>query len=239
MDEDAVLKRRVTGWRRLSELSEKADVGFKKMSGEEIVEFVRLYRKASADLALMSTQTSNTEVITYLNGLVSKAYGQLYRAPTRPWREALNSGIRAGAQIFRRNILAFALCFTIFFAGSGFTFVMMKARPDLREYFVQESMEENFTSWKKGQHERRGGDINVGMTAFYASNNPRAGIAANAVSIASFGTITSYLLWMNGSILGALAADMDSVGKLGFLLSSIAPHGVSEIGGLLVTSTWR
>lgn len=237
MDEEAVLRKNVSGWRRLNELSDKADRGFKRMSGAEIVEFVRLYRKASADLALMSTQTSNTEVISYLNGLVSRAYGQLYRSPAKPWRETLVKAVALGAQTLRRRFPTFLFSCLIFIGGIVFAFSVMKSRPELRQFFVPEAMEENFTAWKSGKHDAREGEESIGMTALYASNNPRAGIMSTAVSVASFGTITTYILWSNGALLGALAADMDSVGKLGFLASSVAPHGVSEIGGLLVTST--
>jgi len=235
MDEEAVLRKRVQGWHRLKDLSDKAERGFKSMSGPEFVEFVRLYRRASADLALMATQTSNAEVVSYLNGLVTRAYGQLYRSPVKPLGKVFTDGVRTSAQTLRRNSWAFFLSLTLFLSATFFTFGAMRSRPDLREFFVPDGYEDLFSKWKEGSHERRRGGENIAMTAFYASNNPRAGIAMNAVSIATFGILTTYILWQNGAILGALAADMDSVGKLGFLVSSVAPHGVSEMGGFLVT----
>lgn len=236
MNEEAMLRKRVGGWRRLEELTIRAEGGFRRLSGLETVEFVRLYRKASADLASLATQTSNVEVTSYLNSIVTRAYGQLYKAPSKPFFQVLSNGVLTGAQVFRRNAWAFLLSLAITLAGVGFAFTVMSSRPDLREYFVPASSEELFTHWKEGKHERRGSDESIGAAALYATNNPRVGIMANAVSIATFGVLTSYLLWTNGTMIGALAADMASVGKLGFLLSSIAPHGVSEIGGILVTA---
>lgn len=237
MDEEAILRKRSADWARLTELSLAAEAGFRKMSGSDVLEFVRLYRKAAADLSLLSTQTSNTEVIEYLNGVVSRAYGQIYRSPNQPLARIVPAALLTAAETFRRTLWSFCLCAVIFFGAAGFTFQMMQQRPDLRHHFVPPEMEELFSKWKQGSHDRRKGGENLAMTAFYAQNNPRVGVMTNAVSVASFGTITTILLWNNGAILGALAHEMNSVGKLGFLLSSIAPHGVSEIGGILVTAS--
>ncbi|MBS1713534.1 MAG: stage II sporulation protein M [Armatimonadetes bacterium] len=236
MNEEAILRNRVDGWHRLGELSDKADLGFKRLTGEETVEFVRLYRKASADLSFLATQTSNAEVVSYLNGIVARAYGLLYRAPTRPFAEWAAEGVRSGAQTFRKNAWAFFLAFALFFGSNGVGYAIGRYRPDVRSEIVSPDMEHNFDAWKQGKFERRAGGENMAMTAFYASNNPRAGVLANALGVASFGVLTAYQLFMNGVTTGILAADMASVGKLGFLVSSIMPHGVSEIGGFLVTS---
>lgn len=237
MDEEAVLKKRVHDWVRLTELSDSAERGFKAMSGDEVLEFVRLYRRASADLSLLSTQTSNAEVIDYLNAIVSRAYGLLYRVPPVPLRKALPAAVAIAARTFRRHSWAFALSFVLFFGSAFFTYGTMNARPDLREHFVPEALEPTFKQWKAGGFEKRASGENVAMTAFYAQNNPQIGVMTNALSVASFGTITGFILWNNGAVLGALANEMSSVGKLGFLLASVAPHGVSEVGGLLVTAS--
>lgn len=236
MNEEALLRKRVGGWKRLDELTIRAEGGFARLSGPETLEFVRLYRKASADLASMATQTSNVEVTEYLNSIVTRAYGQLYKSPAKSLIQVLSDGVLTGAQVFRRQVWAFVLSLVIFLAGSVFAFQTLRARPDLRSHFVPPQMEESFTQWKTGRHDRRTGDQAVAMSAFYATNNPRVGIISNAVSVATFGVLTSYLLWNNGAVIGSLAADMASVGKLGFLFTSIAPHGVSEIGGILVTA---
>lgn len=235
MNEEAIFRKRVQGWIRLTELTDKAESSVRKMSGEEVSEFVRLYRKASADLSFMATQTSNAEVTEYLNAIVSRAYGVLYRPPTRAFSVVVADGLTTGAATVRRHGLALLLSALVFMGSAVFSFGMMKARPDLRHHFVSSQMEPLFEKWKEGRHEDRMGGESVAMTALYAGNNPRVGVMMTAVSIATFGVLTTVILWSNGSMVGALSADMDSVGQLGFLLSSIAPHGVSEVGGFLVT----
>ena len=75
------------------------------------------------------------------------------------------------------------------------------------------------------------------MAGFYASNNPRTSIITGSVGAGSFGLISVYLLFSNGSLLGVLGHEMASVGKLGFLISSIAPHGVPELSGIIVSGS--
>ncbi|MBL8064704.1 MAG: stage II sporulation protein M [Chthonomonadaceae bacterium] len=237
MNEELLLRKRVDDWRRLEVLTAKADNGLKRLSGEETVELIRLYRKSSSDLALLATQTSNFEVVDHLNDIVTRAYGVIYRKERRPLGAAILTGVRDAARAFRKHWAATALSTAIFLAGTATSFLSIRGNQELRERFVSADMEENFAHWKSGTHEARQGGESVGMTAFYAVNNPRVGILSTAASVTTLGTLTAYLLFTNGSLLGALAADMVSVGKLPFLLTSIAPHGVSEVGGILVTAS--
>jgi uncharacterized membrane protein SpoIIM required for sporulation len=96
-------------------------------------------------------------------------------------------------------------------------------------------MEPLFETWKSGRFDKRQGGESLAMTAFYASNNPRVGILLHSLGLVTFGVMTAYVLWTNGALLGSLMSDMAGVGRLGFLLVSVLPHGVSEIGGLWVS----
>ncbi|MCW5939695.1 MAG: stage II sporulation protein M [Fimbriimonadaceae bacterium] len=235
MDEEGILKKRANGWERLQHLCELSEQRVDRLSGEEITEFVRLYRQASADLALMMSQTANTEVIDYLNGLVLRAYGQIYRRPSRPLKESIREAVVLSAQVIRKQGWAILLAAALFFGGAMSAGSIIAARPDLRSFFVPSEMEPLFEHWTTGKFDKKQGGESIAMTAFYASNNPRVGIIAHSLGVATFGVMTAYISWTNGVLVGALGHDMARVGKLGFLLTSILPHGVSEIGGLFVS----
>jgi uncharacterized membrane protein SpoIIM required for sporulation len=236
VDEAAFLAKRAKDWERLRELTGRAEAGVGSLSGAELLEFVRLYRQGSADLAAMVSKTSNIEVADYLNALVARAYGQIYRAPGARLRDVAVQGVATAAQTFRRNVWAFWLSAALFFGGGFFSFAALSVRPDLKEIMVPAEMQALFDQWKKGEFDERTGGESIAMTSFYASNNPRVGVVTAAVGVATFGVLTSYIVWQNGLLLGSLSYEMNSVGKLGFLLSSVGPHGVPEIGGILVTS---
>lgn len=235
MREEAWIGNRAGAWDRLRILTGRASGGLHRMAGDEVVEFVRLYRMASTDLAHVRSHSSNRDVAAYLNALVAQAHSALYRTPARGFRAAFSQGVRDCCTAVRRHRWATWLGLAVFFAAGLSAYAVLTLRPDLRDLVVSPGMRPNFDAWKSGEFEPRTAGQSVAMTSFYATNNPRAGIALNAVAIATFGLGTAYIEWQNGMLVGALAEEMHSVGKLGFLLSSLVPHGVSEIGGFCVT----
>lgn len=235
MNEEAWIGRRAAAWARLRPLVDRAAAGLHRLKGDEITEFVRLYRAASTDLAHARSHSSSRETSLYLNALVAQAHAALYRRPLRRFREAVAGVVREGCSAVRRHMWATWLGLAVFVAGSLASYSVLSLRPDLRDVVIPPSMRENFDAWKEGKFDARTAGESVAMTSFYATNNPRAGIALNALAIATFGLGTAYIEWQNGMLVGALAEEMHGVGKLGFLLSSLVPHGVSEIGGFCVT----
>lgn len=233
-NEEEFLGRRFEGWRRLALLCDKASRTFRDLTGAEIVEYVRLYRQTSGDLAYLSAHSSNREVVAYLNSIVSRAYGQLYRSRTASFGKIIRQGLWLAADTFRRRFWFSAFTLILFLTAAFYTSTMMTIRPETRAYFVSPEMEPLFEEWTKGGFEKRSADESFMMTGLYASNNPRVGLMTIGIAAGTAGIGSTVLIWKNGVLIGALGYDMFNVGKLGFLLSSIMPHGVSEIGGILI-----
>lgn len=116
-----------------------------------------------------------------------------------------------------------------------YTFTFMSMVPDARPVFIGGD-KELFDVWKKGEFEARTHGQNQSMALMYAGHNPSVAIREIGLAAGTAGVGSTWLMWMTGRQVGALAYEMHSVGKLGFLLSSLAPHGVSEIGGFLIVS---
>ncbi len=234
MNEIAFVERREPDWKRLSVLCDKADGSLNALTPEEFREFVRLYRKASADLALVRTKSSNRELATYLNDLVARTYGILYRAPRAPFWKAVTDSLALSARTVRRQVVFVALSAALFFGSAFYSFGLMTVLPQTRSHFVPPDVEESFEGWKQGRFEERSSPENVFMTAFYASNNPRVSVIAGAVAASTFGVGTVVLLYTNGALLGSLAKELEPNGLIGHLLISVAPHGVTEISGIII-----
>lgn len=214
-------------------LCDRADVSPKALNQKELKEMIHLYRQTSGDLALARTQSGNLQLVEFLNDLVGRAYITIYRPIRGSFFKAIGEGIQRYAAVARRRrVFIFAAAAT-FFLGSLFSGILMHNRPDLREHFVRAEAEENFKQWRTGL-EQRTGEESALMTGFYMDNNSRVTIITTSVSAATFGILTVALLWQNGLMLGALGADMYSVGKLGYLISNVSPHGVSEIQGIFI-----
>lgn len=233
-DEESYLSRRIQSWRRLQELSTQAGIKVKSLTGPEIVEFTRLYRQASGDLAYLMTHSSNQDVVAYLNSVVSQAYGQLYRhRPKRSW-PTLVSNLQLAARTARKHSWAWWLSFAVFFVSGAWTWGFMALKPETKSYFVPVEFKENFDQWKEAEFEPRTSDEGLMAAGFYASHNPTVAIMEMGAAAGTAGIGSTVLNWQNGMLLGALSAEMASVGKLGFLYSSIGPHGVSEMGGFVL-----
>lgn len=234
MNETAFVSKREPDWKRLTFLCDRADATIKNLKPEELHEFVRLYRRVSADLALVRTKSTNLQLIDFLNDLAGRAYTTLYRSPRKPFLKAIGDAIALSAQTVRR-CRHFVYASTLLFFGSCvFSFLLMQNVPETQQYFVSEEMRPLFDNWKEGQFEQRDGAVSIEMTAHYATNNPMASIMTASLAASTFGIVTAYSVYSNGALIGALSYEMNTVGKLGFLWASVMPHGVPEIGGLLI-----
>ncbi|MDR3691492.1 MAG: stage II sporulation protein M [Fimbriimonas sp.] len=237
MNEQSFVSKRGTDWDRLTALCNKADGGLRKLSSGELLELVRLYRRASTDLAVARTKSTNVPLIASLNDLVGRAYGILYRSPKQSFWGGLMKAAATSAQTVRRNKWFVLTSATIFFGSAFFIFGLMSWMPGIKDQIIPPAMDKLFDSWRSGKFEEHSGSESSMMAGFYASNNPRTSIITGAVGAGSFGVVSVYLLFNNGAILGALAHEMNKVGKLGFLISSIAPHGVTELSGIIVAGS--
>ncbi|MEZ0326433.1 MAG: stage II sporulation protein M [Fimbriimonas sp.] len=235
MNEQSFVERRDCDWKRLTELTNKAaDKRLENLTGQELREFVTLYRRASTDLAIARTKSRNTLLADYLNNITLRAYGVLYRAPRAGFWAAMRNAAATSAQTIRARFRFILVAASIFFGASFLVYGTYANNPEAKDAIVGADSSRMFESWKKGEFQQNTGSQSAMMGAFYASNNPRVAIIEGAVGAATFGAASIYLLFQNGAMIGALASEMSSVGKLPFLISSIAPHGVPELSGAIV-----
>jgi len=226
-------------WRRLGELCDMLSQGAKNMPTADLKEFVRLYRLASRDLATLRTQSQNLLQIQELNDLVGRAYALLYREPKRNLISAAIDGLQYTARAFRRQFVFILAAFIITLGSAFFAAGLTATQPHLRDVIVGAGAEPMIDQWTQKGMEDPVEDSSTAlsgtmMTAFYASNNPRVSVIAGAIGAGTLGTGSVYLLYANGTILGVLGLEMAKVGRLDYLLSSIAPHGVPELSGIFV-----
>lgn len=234
MNEAAFVANREKDWQTLTALCDKADNGAARLKGDELMEFVRLYRRASSDLAQARTQSGNWELVAFLNSLVGRAYGVLYQRPRKRFQEVVMNALAVGAQTMRRRVWFVLASLLVFVLAGGFTAGVMLTRPDLAYHFVDKN-DPNLQHWKSGEQTERDISESLAMTGFYSSNNPRVAMMAGAVAASTFGVGTVLLMWQNGAILGAYSVEMASVGKLGYFWVSVAPHGATELSGAIVS----
>lgn len=235
MNEEQFVNQRRDNWQKLSEYCIKGDVSIRALSSRDFHDFIRLYRKCCTDLSDARTQGANSVLVDYLNGLVGRAYSILYRAPAPGIFISIKSGIVFAAQAVRRQQYFIYFSIILFFLMSFIVSILMSAYPQTKGVFIPEGMQGNTQAWVQGLPNRSISESAM-ATGMYASNNPLVALISIALGAGTFGIGTFYELWQNASNIGALAQQMAVHGKLGFLLASLAPHGISEIGGFMIAS---
>lgn len=222
-------------WQALQVLTQKVESSPQALAPDEFERFVVLYREAVADLARARAESTNVDMIESLNAVVGAAYSALYRRPSRGAKATLIAWIEHGAQAFRRQFAFVVVSFITVFFFMFLAAAVLEWRSDLRPLVVSPETEPLFEQWRKGTKEERTSSEGILMTAFYASNNPRVSIINAAIGAGTFGLGTFYILGENGKLIGSLGHDMAGVGKLPYFIAQIAPHGASELSGMIVS----
>ena len=196
------LKDEKDNWRRLEDLlGMMKGSGLRGLSRMEVREFGELYRRAAADLAIARAETRDPKLINYLNSLVIRAHGKIYRAESEGAHLVVRFFTREFPETFRANGKYMAIAFGVFAGFAIFGFAATWWNIDFMHFValsgVQEAITSNDEWWR---------DLNranqVGATEIL-SNNIIVTIRAFAMG-AFFGIGAFYDLAFEGARLGSI-----------------------------------
>ena len=208
------------------------------MSLEQLQIFHQLYERTAADLAKITTFSSEPEIRRYLENLVSRAYSEIHETREKQRRIfPLQWFLQTLPQTFRRHVRAFYLSLAITIAGCVFgggaiafdpaSKAVLMPFPGLTQDPVKRVQEE-----EKAKEDRLQG-YKTTFSAELMTHNIQVSIFTLALGMTwGFGTII--MLFYNGVILGAVAVDYIHAGETKFLLGWLMPHGVIEIPSILI-----
>ena len=212
---------------------------YRRMDFDEIRRLHYLYQRASADLAKLKTFSIEREMCDYLEALVGRAYAVIHGARQKAARLSIWQWFWAAfPQTFRRHWQAFGLALGIMFFGCLFgaaaLIVDSDARPVLMpfEHLMMDPAERVAREEGRIDKDHLEGSKTT-FSAFLMTHNTRISIFVLALGIA-WGIGTVLLLFTNGVMLGAVAADYITAGQSMFLCGWLLPHGVVEIPSILV-----
>src|SRR5881394_838581 len=87
---DKFINQRKSVWQRLEELLQLLDrMTLRKLHREEVRELGRIYRRTASDLAIARAESRDPRLINYLNSLVIRAHGRIYRADAAEGRRRI------------------------------------------------------------------------------------------------------------------------------------------------------
>lgn len=197
-----------------------------------------LYQRASADLAKVTTFAAEPGVRHYLEALVARAYGEIHEA--RPHENPLRTVIAGAAafpRAFQRHRLALLISLAVTVGGALFGAGAVALDPGAKRVIMPFPHLLQSPERRVAREEQQAADALQGVQGRFAgqlmTHNTRIAVMTMALGIL-WGVFTIVILFYNGVILGAVAADFVLAGHTPFLLGWLLPHGVVEIPAIVV-----
>jgi uncharacterized membrane protein SpoIIM required for sporulation len=227
------------GWQRLDAILARLHADpYRKLPLDESRELERLYQRAAADLARLSTYAAEPDARRYLESLVARGHAEIHGARGEGGRWRPRTWFAATfPQTFRRQLQAFWLAVALTAVGTGFGGAAIALDPDAKEVLMPfEHLRDSPTERVAREMAERGqhlADRKARFSGMLMTHNTRVTLTAMALGM-SWGIGTLVLLFYNGVMLGAVAMDYVLAGQTTFLLGWLLPHGVVEIPAILV-----
>ena len=232
---DRFINERKTAWQRLEELLHLVDrMSLRKLHREEVRELGRIYRRTASDLAIARAESRDPRLINYLNSLVIRAHGRIYRADAQGGRRIRNFFARDFPQTFRRTWRYTALSFVVVLVFSVGSFLGTRLDPEFSEFagispYFREVVINKRTHWWQDLNEAN----QIGSSQIF-TNNIRVTFYAFAYG-GMLGVGTLYILAFNGSMLGAILALTYRAGFGNDLVAFMVGHGVIELSCIFIS----
>ncbi len=223
------LDQRKDNWQRLEDLlSMLSGTSLRGLSRLEVREFGELYRRAASDLAIARAETRDPKLINYLNSLVIRAHGKIYRADSQGANLIWRFFAHDFPQTFRRNWRYMMLAFGVFVGFALFGFIATWIDTDFTHFVMLSGVTQEITS-----NNQWWSDLNqanqVGASKIL-SNNILVTFRVFAMG-AFFGIGAFYDLAFEGARLGSVFAACYRLNPpFGNALASfVVGHGVIEL----------
>lgn len=234
MPEDRFINERKSAWQRLEELLQLLDrMAMRRLRREEVRELGRIYRRTASDLAIARAESRDPRLVNYLNSLVIRAHGRIYRADAQGGKRIRTFFARDFPNSFRRTWRYTATGFGVFVLFTTIAFAGTWRDPDFSEFagispFFREVVINHRTHWWEDLNQAN----QIGSSQIF-TNNIRVTLYAFALG-AMLGLGTLYVLAFNGAMFGAIIALTYRAGFGNDLLSFVVGHGVIELSCIFI-----
>jgi uncharacterized membrane protein SpoIIM required for sporulation len=232
---DRFITQRKNAWQRLEDLLKLLDMAsLKRLRREEVRELGRIYRRTASDLAIARAESRDPRLINYLNSLVIRAHGRIYRAESHGGKRILQFFTRELPQTFRRTWRYTLLSFSVFALFAVFGFVGTRYDPEFSELVgVDPAFREMNIETKTRWWETLNGQNQVGASAIM-TNNIQVTIYTFAFG-ALLGAGTLFYLAYNGAVIASVLALTYRAGFGNDLLTFMVAHGVIELSCIFIS----
>jgi uncharacterized membrane protein SpoIIM required for sporulation len=226
---DKFINQRKNAWQRLEELLPLLDRStLRRLRREEVRELGHIYRRTASDLAIARAESRDPRLVNYLNSLVIRAHGRIYRADAQGGKTIRKFFSRDLPQTFRRTWRYTTISFAVFFLFGAISFTATRLDPEFSELVgVNPAFRELYIETKTHWWERLN-ESNQEGASMIMTNNIQVTIYTFAFG-AMFGVGTVFFLAYNGANIASVLALTYRAGFGNDLLTFMVGHGVIEL----------
>lgn len=133
---ETFIEKRKAVWQRLEALigRVRGKRALRQLSRDEVRELGRLYRRAAADLAIARVESNDQRLVNYLNSLVIRAHGEIYRTEAKGVRNIIDFYRYEYPAIFRRTFKYTLAIFLLIMTISTAAFVQTWRDDDFADF---------------------------------------------------------------------------------------------------------
>lgn len=228
------IEKRKGNWRRLEDLLEdiQALSGLRHLKRDQVRELGRSYRRTAADLAVARVESRDQRLTSYLNNLVIRAHGTVYRKEPNGLNRIWLFYRDEFPAVFRHTFRYTLAIFLVFLAIATFAFLATWQNDDFAElaYLNSQAVQDVKDGHKWWEALNDGAPL--GAAAIMA-NNMGVALRTFAFSIVPIlGTVQALLpTSLQFGAINALAVKYEMKLKL---WSFVAGHGVLEFAAIFI-----
>jgi len=214
-------------WNRLEDLLARAGAShLNALAPAQVLTMAALYRRATADLARAQRDWPGEPVHSYLNGLVSRGHGIVYRRGGRVWRRIRDFYAEVLPRTYREAWPYLLASAALLFVPATVSFFVVLANPDSATAIASPELIDRV------RHHQLWTDIEPALRAVTGgvimANNIWVVMLAFGFGLV-FGLPVIYVLITNGISLGGLFGLTAAYGLAGGLFDFVIAHGVLEL----------
>jgi uncharacterized membrane protein SpoIIM required for sporulation len=214
-------------WNRLEDLLARAGAShLNALAPAQVLTMAALYRRATADLARAQRDWPGEPVHRYLNGLVGRGHGVVYRRGGRVWRRIRDFYAEGLPRTYREAWPYLLASAALLFVPALVSYFVVLASPDSASGIASPELIDRV------RHHQLWTDIPPALRAVYGglimANNIWVVMLAFGLGVI-FGLPVIYVLVTNGISLGGLFGLTQAYGLAGGLFEFVIAHGVLEL----------
>ncbi len=233
MPTDRFINERKSHWQRLEELLALLDrSSLRSLHREQVRELGRSYRRAASDLAIARAESRDPRLVNYLNSLVIRAHGRIYRADAQGGHRIARFFTHDFPQTFRSTWRFTGTAFAVFILSAVIGFAGTWRDQDFSELMGVSPIFREIIATRTHWWERLNNANQLGASSIFTHNIQVTFYTFAFGALLGVGTL--FYMAYNGAMISSVLALTYRAGFGTDLLTFMAAHGVIELSCIFI-----